>query len=170
VAGGFKLQSKAFKWAGSAILAAGTVWLWAGYLATPLKLAPPTQSAHPIAAATPVPQLPQPTALETYQAAFDKPLFHPSRRPFPDKALQASRPAETAPVEVMPPQGVLLRGAVISGPFRSAIFERTGQPGYFRMLEGEELQGWRLIRIARKEVVLRFGDKEVTWQLTKDAR
>jgi hypothetical protein len=122
-------------------------------------------------------------AFDDYRSALERPLFHPSRRPFPDRkallaletaakakqAAQRSTPVPQPPPAPSPPQGFLLRGTVIAGPLQSAVFERQGKDGYVRVRAGEQLEGWTLVRIARQEVQLRLGEQTVTWPLAKDA-
>jgi hypothetical protein len=108
-------------------------------------------------------------------------LFHPSRRPFPDRkallALETAKAKQAAqspapvppPPAPSPPQGFLLRGTVIAGPLQSAVFERQGKGSYVRVRAGEQLEGWTLVKIERQEVQLRLGEQTVTWPLAKDA-
>ena len=126
--------------------------------------------------------LPAPGAFEDYRFALERPLFHPSREPFPDrKALAALEAATKAkqpvpspaappppPPPPPPPQGLLLRGTVIADPLQSAVFERSGKEGYVQVRHGEQLEGWTLVEITRENVVLRLGDRTVTWPLARD--
>jgi hypothetical protein len=84
------------------------------------------------------------------------------------KAKQSVPSPPPAAPPPAPPQGFLLRGTVIAGPLQSAIFERPGKDGYMRVREGEQLDGWTLVEITRQNVVLRLGDRTVTWPLAKD--
>ncbi len=124
--------------------------------------------------------LPAPAAFEDYRAALERPLLHPSRGPFPDRkalaALEAAAkpkqpvpsPAAPPPPPPPPPQGLLLRGTVIADPLQSAVFERSGKESYVRLRQGEQLEGWTLVEITRENVVLRLGDRTVTWPLAKE--
>ena len=152
---------------------------WALPIATSLPL---SQGRSPTAthALAPV-MLPEQAALEDYRFALERPLFHPSRRPFPDRktlvALEAATKAKqtvptaaappTPPPPPSPPQGVQLRGTVLAGPLQSAVFERTSGQTYIRVREGEQLDGWTLVKIGREEIVLRRGDQSVTWLLAR---
>ena len=87
--------------------------------------------------------LPVPAAFEDYRFALERPLFHPSRRPFPDrKALVALEAAAKAKQPVPSPAAAAAAAAanataglsvawyVIADPVQSAIFERPGKEGY----------------------------------------
>jgi len=116
---------------------------------------------------------------EDYSSALERPLFHPSRRPFPDRktlvALEAAakskqpapKPSAPPPPPPSPPQNVQLRGTVLAGSLQSAVFERTGSQNYIRLIEGGQLDGWTLVKIGQEEVVLRLGEQSVTLPLAK---
>jgi hypothetical protein len=128
--------------------------------------------------------LPEQAAFEDYRFALERPVFHPSRRPFPDrktlvvleataKSKQAAPPAVAPPPRPpSPPQNVQLRGTVLAGPLQSAVFERVGTQNYIRLTEGGQLDGWTLVKIGQEEVVLRLGEQSLTLPLAKpnDAR
>jgi hypothetical protein len=145
-------------------------------------------ASKPSAAAAPLPPLPAfqlvaPPPPEAYKAALDRPLFHPSRRPFAERsaiaaaersalaAAQAAKaPAAPPPMRLPPPQGVTLKGTIVSGPFRSAIFERAAKRDYVRIEEGGELDGWTLARVTRSEILLRGGGQELSLKLEPGLR
>jgi hypothetical protein len=168
---------RAAAWSVTAAMLAISMWLWLG-IANRVELSlEPGRNATPTRAVAPA-TLPEHAALEDYRFALERPLFHPSRRPFPDrkallaleataKAKQISQPAAASPPPPRPPQGVQLRGTVLAGPLQSAVFERTGSQTYITVSEGEQLDGWTLVKIDREEIVLRRGDQSVTWPLIK---
>jgi hypothetical protein len=137
-----------------------------------------TQNSSAARAIAPV-ALPAQAGFEDYRFALERPLFHPSRRPFPDRktlvALEAAAKSKQAPPPPpappprppSPPQNVQLRGTVLVGPLQSAVFERAGSQNYIRLSEGAQLDGWTLVRISQEEVVLRLGDQSVTLPLAK---
>jgi hypothetical protein len=173
-----RIVARALSWGLVAAMLLISAWLWLGLAdRAELSLEPP-HNATAMRALAPL-TLPAQAAFDDYSFALERPLFHPSRRPFPDrKALVALEAAAKAKQTVpspppaapppAPPQGFLLRGTVIAGPLQSAIFERSGKDGYMRVREGEQLEGWTLVEITRQNVVLRLGDRTVTWPLAKD--
>lgn len=172
-----KTSMRALAWSVTAAMLAISMWLWLGLANRVEPSLEPGGNATAMRAIAPV-ALPAQAALEDYRFALERPLFHPSRRPFPDrkalvaleataKAKQISQPAAAPPPPPTPPQGVQLRGTVLAGPLQSAVFERTGSQTYMRISEGEQLDGWTLVKIGREEIVLRRGDQSVTWPLIK---
>jgi hypothetical protein len=172
----------ALSWGLTAALLLISAWQWLSLLADADTIVEPRRDIE-AKRSTEIPiTLPAQAAFEDHRAALERPLFHPSRRPFPDrkallaletaaKAKQAAqRPAPVPPPPPpSPPQGFLLRGTVIAGPLQSAVFERQGKEGYVRVRAGEQLEGWTLVKIERQEVQLRLGEQTVTWALAKDA-
>jgi hypothetical protein len=63
-----------------------------------------------------------------------------------------------------------LRGTVISGPFRSAVFERAAKKDYVRIEEGGQLEGWTLAKVTRSEIVLQGAGQELSMKLETNAR
>ena len=173
-----RIAARTLVWGLAAAMLLLSTWLWFGLADRAEFSLEPTQNAAAKRALAPL-TLPAQAAFEDYRFALERPLFHPSRRPFPErkalavleaaaKAKQAvPSPPPAAPPQ-SPPQGFLLRGTVIAGPLQSAIFERSGKDGYMRVREGEQLEGWTLVEITRQNVVLRLGDRTVTWPLAKD--
>jgi hypothetical protein len=175
-----RIAVRALPWGLAAAMLLISIWPWLS-LADRAELSlEPTQATTAVRALAPL-TLPAPADFEDYRFALERPLFHPSRRPFPDRkalvALEAAAKAKqivpsptpaAPPSSAPPPQGFLLRGTVIAGPLQSAIFERSGKDGYMRVREGEQLEGWTLVEITRQNVVLRLGDRTVSWPLAKE--
>jgi hypothetical protein len=120
---------------------------------------------------------------EAYKAALERPLFHPGRRPFAERSVIAAAaaaaaakmtPPQAPPVPaqtvLLPPQGLTLRGTIVSGPFRSAIFERAAKRDYIRIEEGEKLDGWTLAKVTRSGILLRAGGQELALKLEPGLR
>jgi hypothetical protein len=163
---------KAIVWAGAAgiFVLAGLVWF--DRLTVEGTAQAPKASAA-VASALPSPgiRLPDPPPPEAYRAFTERPLFHPGRRPFPERsALLAAAQATPAPRVLPVPQGLSLRGTVISGPFRSAIFERIAKKDYIRIEEGAQLEGWTLIKITRSEILLQGAGQELSMKLESNPR
>jgi hypothetical protein len=175
-----RIAVRALAWVLAAAMVLISMWRWLSLADRDEPSLESRQKATATHALAPV-MLPEQAALEDYRFALERPLFHPSRRPFPDRktlvALEAAAktkqtvPAAAAPPPPppppSPPQGVQLRGTVLAGPLQSAVFERTSGQTYVRVREGEQLDGWTLVKIGREEVVLRRGDQSVTWLLAK---
>jgi hypothetical protein len=172
----------ALSWGLTAALVLISVWQWLSLFADAGPIVEPRGDMGERRSSATTLTLPVQPVIEDYRAALERPLFHPSRRPFPDRkallALEASAKAKQAaqkpapvppPPPPSPPQGFLLRGTVIAGPLQSAVFERQGKEGYVRVRAGEQLEGWTLVKIERQEVQLRLGEQTVTWALAKDA-
>ena len=175
-----RIAVRAIPWGLTAVMLAVSAWLWVDLVDRAEPFLEPTQSPTAMHALAPL-TLPAQAAFEDYRFALERPLFHPSRTPFPDRkslaALEAAakaRQAAPSPAALPqappapPPQGFLLRGTVIADPLLSAVFERVGKESYVRVRQGEQLEGWTLVEITRENVVLRLGDRTVTWPLAKD--
>lgn len=112
------------------------------------------------------PQLPALTA-ESYRSegleqALQRPLFWESRQPVAEEP--EPEVAAPAPVTQAPPLDTLrLLGLVLAGEQRTAIIEHDGQ--VLRLLEGESVADWQLLRIYPTEVELGAGRHEVRLQL-----
>jgi hypothetical protein len=157
-----------------------SIWRWISLADSAVAFIEPRSSATAMRSVGRV-ALPEQASFEEYRFALERPLFHPSRRPFPDRkslaAIEAAMKARQTvpaiaappppPPPPLPPQGIQLRGTVFAGPVQSAVFERGGSPNYLRIRVGEQLDGWTLVKIGREEVVLRLGDQSVTWPLAK---
>jgi hypothetical protein len=116
-------------------------------------------------------RLPDPPPPDAYKAFNERPLFHPGRRPFAEKSVLAAAAQATPAPRLLPvPQGFTLRGTVISGPFRSAIFERAAKKDYVRIEEGGQLEGWTLAKVTRSEIVLQGAGQELSLKLETNAR
>jgi hypothetical protein len=172
-------------WAAAAACFALTGLLWYGAL-TGEEPAGMAQRADGVPLA-PLPGLilAAPPPPEAYKPVLDRPLFHPGRLPFAERSVIAAATAERnalaaqaakapapapPPVLLPPPQGVTFRGTIISGPFRSAIFERTGRKDYVRVEEGGVLDGWTLAKITRSEIQLRANGQDLELKLDRSLR
>ncbi len=163
---------KAAVWAGASVLflLAGLVWLdW--LVVEEAAVAPKAVTGAAVLAPPPEVRLPDLPSPEAYKAFNERPLFHPGRRPFPEKsALAAAAQANPAPRILPVPQGLTLRGTVISGPFRSAVFERAAKKDYVKVEEGGQLEGWTLTKITRSEIVLQGAGQELSMKLETNPR
>lgn len=177
---GKRIAVRALTWGLAAAMLLISTWRWLSLADRAEPSIEPMQSAAGTRAPAPL-ALPVQAAFEDYRFALERPVLHPSRRPFPDrkaliafeaaakvKQTAAIPPPPAAPPKA-PPQGFLLRGTMIAGSQQSAIFERPGKESYVRIGEGEKLEGWTLVKITRQDVVLSLGDQTVTWPLAKES-
>src|SRR3954454_21388642 len=102
-----KFAVRALTW----VLAAGmvliSIWRWSSLADSVEASVEPRPSATATRAAGQV-ALPEHASFEEYRFALERPLFHPSRRPFPDRkslaALEAATKAKpTVPAIAAPP-------------------------------------------------------------------
>ncbi len=87
--------------------------------------------------------------IETFAEIVERPMFIPSRRPIPpeEKAIEAGPQAV---------QGLFtLLGIVISSGERMAIMQRNKTKEVLRVVEGQEIDRWRVDEILMDRVVLR---------------
>ncbi len=163
---------KAIVWAGAAALfvLGGLIWLY-WLVAEETAQAPKAGAAAVSFMPSPDVRMPDPLSPEAYKAFGERPLFHPGRRPFPERSvLAAAAQANSAPRVLAAPQGFTLRGTVLSGPFRSAVFERAAKKDYVRVEEGGQLEGWTLTKITRSEIVLQGAGQELSMKLETNPR
>ena len=106
-------------------------------------------------------QFPPRSAFATIAA---RPLFHPSRRP------PAEEPAAPAAARPRPEAcGFRLRGVAVGGGRGVALLERreTGEP--LRVEESQAVDGWRVVSIGPRAVVLERGGVRDALELERDA-
>ena len=100
-----------------------------------------------------------PEAEEDGPAAFaaisERPLFTPDRRP-PEAA-----DAPVAEPEATPPPAFVLRGVVHSGKVRRALLETAENAPLLRLREGETLDGWEIVTILPRKMVMRQGEQSL---------
>src|ERR1700682_2382555 len=91
-----RIAVRALPWGLAAAMLLISAWLWASLLDRAEPFLEPAQNATAMRALAPL-TLPAQAAFEDYRFAIERPLFHPSRRPFPDrKALLAMEAAAKA--------------------------------------------------------------------------
>lgn len=104
---------------------------------------------------------------EASRASLERPLFHASRRPLPDRAA----PAAPAPIEPPPPPppppptGYRLRGAILGSGRKLAVLENMGTAQHTRIGEGEKIDGWTLTDIEAKRVTFAWRDQAFVLEL-----
>ena len=58
-----------------------------------------------------------------------------------------------------------MRGAILSGDHRKAIFEKAGAADYLQLTEGEMIDGWTLIKVEPTSALLQHQDRSLTMSL-----
>lgn len=141
------LASPASAWRLALVLAAGAALAAevSGSGDAPLRGDPPVVAQIPDAAPAVA------SVRSDHPAVAERPLFHPSRRPWmppaappPDAAVAPVPP----PMPLPPPSGYTLVGVVVSGPTRSALLRAPGGGGAINVVEGQALDGWILREIS----------------------
>ncbi len=121
-----------------------------------------TAAAPTVAKASPPPQVERPP-FDRFQASLKRPLFHPGRRPLPERPPLAPPPV----VEALPPPPVAfkLRGAIITPESRMAILEGGEANESLRLAEGEDLKGWTLASIEARRATFKLRDQTFVLEL-----
>ena len=88
-----------------------------------------------------------------YAAIAERPLFSPSRQPTkppPPIPKTAGRKSIT---------NISLSGIIISPDQKTALIRSSKSPKLQSLIEGEKIQGWRLVRVLADRIVLTAGDE-----------
>ncbi len=147
-------------------LSAGGFWQYSRFDREGLLA--PSASRNSTAPDVPPPALPPLAPLAKFRIITEAPLFNPGRIPLlerkPASSVQPQRQAANA---LPPPEGYLMRGAILTESLRTVILENTRNPEYLRLKEGEQLKGWTIARVEKTKVVLRYQDRTLVWDLAK---
>ena len=100
-------------------------------------------------------------SLDRLQATRDRPLFAPSRRPPPQPIVQQM----AVPVPQLPPPNMVLYGIVADHTGARAVVRSGGSAKPIRARLGDEIEGWKIIRIEPRRMVLSHDDRLVTFAL-----
>ncbi|QQO16907.1 general secretion pathway protein GspN [Bradyrhizobium diazoefficiens] len=107
--------------------------------------------------------------LATLSETGDRPIFSASRRPPPVASISApSAPPPPKPPD--PPQAELrlvLVGTVIGGDQSVGIFVDEKSKATLRLKLDGDYQGWKLLSVHRREVIMARGELTETLELTK---
>lgn len=96
------------------------------------------------------------TPPDAYSDILARPLFVPSRRHV-NSAERTSQPPTPPPLAVT--------GIAMTGSERVAIVQTGNPPKFVDVVEGQEIDGWKVHSIASDDVVLRNGHAVVTLKL-----
>lgn len=155
-------------------------------LAPPPEAAQPADTRPPVAvptAATPVAAALMAEKSAAARAALtDRPLFDSSRRPYmppapapppptPSVAAPPPTPAPSPRLPKLAEQGWQLSGTVVgttgSAEDRIALLRSARGSAIQKVKEGEDFQGWRVVRIEAGRLSLRAGGQEDEMTLPK---
>lgn len=125
--------------------------LWEASWQPQLPTAPgPVSAADAVAGAPTAPVTP----LGDYAVTLQRPLFYPGRRVPSDSSADAPSAAATTPVGRASNPLPSLSAVIEEGERRSALLTLPGQATSTRLSPGEELGGWRLVRIEDDSVTV----------------
>jgi hypothetical protein len=122
-------------------------------------------------------EISRPPVEADYSQSLLRPLFNPTRKPFTSASIQETTaeppPEPPRPVEVPAPSVVdasvfKLKGVLLSEALDSALIVTTEQPNGQWLRTGAELQGWKLAKIKKDQVVLIQNGQTLTLQLYVD--
>jgi hypothetical protein len=133
-----------------AIVAVAALW------AVPVhadELAPPQAlsaiAANPLAA----------HSLDEFAATRDRPLFIPGRRPLPLPMAHSVEP------RLALPPNLTLFGILVDAEGPSAIVRDTPAGKAVRVRVGDDLDGWKIVQIDDRQLVLSFDGRSVTFTI-----
>ena len=154
-------RHKSSIWAAMFLLMVCGALVWA--ISRQLAVAPSLEArAHgSTVAATEVPELSPKvqfsmSPIEYFQAILERPLFSPSGRP----SLVESVALPTTTTKVT----FVLKGILIDGNKRVALFRSKKTDKAVRLREGDRMEGWTLVRIGVDHVALARGEIETVLQ------
>lgn len=102
---------------------------------------------------------------ERFGANLRRPLFSPTRRPPPPPAVIAA-PTLVAPLPpVAASPSVALSGVIVGAGGGVALLRRSSQATPVRVALGGDVDGWRLVEIHPRSVVLRRDARSVSVEL-----
>jgi hypothetical protein len=117
-----------------------------------------TQASDSTALANPLAAL----SLDRLSATVDRPLFSPSRRrPSPPPVRQDSQP----PAIVIPPPDLVLSGVVMDGEGARVVVLVGAEKKVLRAQMGDEIDGWKVVQIEGRKLVLSLDGRFVTFTL-----
>lgn len=102
-------------------------------------------------------------AFQEYGAFRQRPLFAPSRRR-PDQPAAVTAPPPPAEATESPPPELRLVG-IVAGVDRAVALVSRQEGAALSLRVGDQVEAWRVDRIAPDRVVLRDGEREQTYRL-----
>jgi hypothetical protein len=105
-------------------------------------------------------------SIDSLSATRERPLFSPTRRPpAPPAAAPPPMVRRAAPAPPPSPPGVVLLGVVIGADTASAFVRSEPPDKTLRVGIGDDIGGWKVSQIERRELVLSLGDRSATFKI-----
>ncbi|MGY4622466.1 hypothetical protein [Bradyrhizobium sp. USDA 4486] len=111
--------------------------------------------------------------LATLSETGERPIFSASRRPPPPGAAVTASSAPPPSAPPSPPQAELhlvLVGTVVGGDQGVGIFVDENSKTTLRLKIDGDYQGWKLLSVHRREVIMARGELTETLELTKTSQ
>ena len=108
-------------------------------------------------------------AVPRFDAALQRPLFSPTRRP-PPPAMPAPSALAPLPPPVAPPPNLTLSGVIVGAGGGVALLRRPVDVAPARVARGAQVDGWTVAEIHPRSVVLRRDARSITVDLSTSAR
>lgn len=105
--------------------------------------------------------------LDRLSATRERPLFVPSRRPAAPPPVAVARRVEPAPPPPSPPPSVSLLGIVWDDEDAQAIVRPGTSDKVIHVRVGDEIAGWKVTQLDRRQLVLSLEDRSATFELFK---
>jgi hypothetical protein len=105
-------------------------------------------------------------SIDSLSATRERPLFSPTRRP-PAAAAAAAAPIVRRAAAAPPPSppGVVLLGVVIGADAARAFVRSEPPDKTLRVAIGDDIGGWKVSQIERRELVLSLGERSATFKI-----
>jgi len=103
--------------------------------------------------------------LQQLSVTRERPIFSPSRRPPAPAVAVTPRVEPPAPSPVVQRPQLSLVGTIVSDAQSFGIFLEDSDNNAVRLKTGEVHQGWTLLEVRPREIVLQKGDRTVTLSL-----
>jgi hypothetical protein len=105
-------------------------------------------------------------SIDSLSATRERPLFSPTRRPpAPPAAAPAPIVRLAAPAPPPSPPGVVLLGVVIGADAARAFVRSEPPDKTMRVGIGDDIGGWKVSQIERRELVLSLGERSATFKI-----
>ena len=110
-------------------------------------------------------------SIDSLSATRERPLFSPTRRP-PVRPAAAPPPLvrRADPAPPPSPPAVVLLGVVIGADTARAFVRSEPPDKTLRVGIGDDIGGWKVSQIERRELVLSLGDRSATFKIFDSAK
>jgi general secretion pathway protein N len=105
--------------------------------------------------------------LDEFTATRDRPLFTRSRRP---PAAVHTLPVVAAPPVPPPPPKLALFGILLEDGEASAVVRGAPSEKTIRVRVGDDIDGWKVSKIAERQIVLSQNDRSITFTMFDGSR